>query len=621
MEEKMANANEPGAAVQAILDQLIDRIKSRRPIRSDKKPAELGFVYSQLVLGMMVDPEDYKAPWSPAGGASIRDAIDKGHAPANTAPPPATNASAGGAPVGAGSSAPPAGAVAPAVGATAPGAGGAAPAVSVAPTGPDPKYLRAIDAAFKTSMLVDHLMMVTNDDTCLEYPGGGRKVSTACEGIVNGIQPLPPPLMAPEVQKRIDEARKVLYVPDDDGDLVIKSKLYKAYEKNARAYAQAVADYALAEAEASKTPANAQAWPMTSKAVRLAVDDAYDTLKTEGAEKIEAALDMIESVGVSIDQRLVAKARKNFDLWNLGLAGGVPVAVPYAYCSPTEWADPDADLDGWEHLTVKSNDYSQHTETDSRFFNSFKKDTSSSSTSASGGGCFCGFGAHGGSTTTSAHESDNTETGQSVSSLFKNTAKNLTIDLDYGIVDIIRPYCTTDLFYMKNWYLVGNKKHAISDGTIDGQAGGEDSLCPMLPMQFLVVRNVKISSEDWDSDGETMSQQFGETGGAWDKSSSNANAGASYGFGPFSIKGNVSHDQAKEGVSRYGKNTSAERQDHEGHFDGTTLTIPGAQIVAWLSTIVPACAPLDDPGLETQPVPAAPEALKIATPTAAVPAH
>ena len=72
----MADANEPGAAVLAIFDQLVNRIKSARPIRSDKKPAELGFVYSQLVLGMMVDPNDYMGPWSPAGGDSIQDAID-----------------------------------------------------------------------------------------------------------------------------------------------------------------------------------------------------------------------------------------------------------------------------------------------------------------------------------------------------------------------------------------------------------------------------------------------------------------------------------------------------------------------------------------------------------------
>jgi hypothetical protein len=592
----MADANEPGAAVLGILSELIDRIKSARPIRTDKKPAELGFVYSQLVLGMMVDPRDYMGPWSPAGAASMQDAIDKGHAPPNTATPPATNVAAG---------------------AAAPAAGGA-----VAPPAPDPKYLRAIDAAFKTSMLVDRLIMVTTDDTYLEYPGGGRKISAAYDGVVNGIQPLPPPPIALDVQKRIDEARNVLYVPDDDGDLVIKSKLYKAYEKNAKVYAQAVADYALAEADASTNPAKAQVWPVVSKPLRLAVDDAFDTLKTEGAEKIEAALDTIESVGVSIEQRLIAKARKNFDLWNLGLAGSVPVAVPYAYCSPTEWADPTDDSEGWTHLDITHSDYAQHIGKDSHFFNSFRKDTSSSSTSVSVSGCYFGFGASGGYHTADAHESDNSQSDKQLSTFFHNTAKNLTIHLEYGIVEVERPWLMSDLFYMKNWYLVGEKKHAISDGTITGQAGGgQDSLLPMLPMQFLVVRNVKISSDDWGSDGQTMSQLFGDAGGAWDSSSSGFTAGASYGFGPFSISANVSHDQAKEGVSRYGKYTSTERQDYEGHFERNTLEIKGAQIVAWLSTIVPACAPLDDPGLGKQPTPAAAGTASQPAPSAAVPAH
>lgn len=583
---------EPGAAVLAIFDQLVNRIKSARPIRSDKKPAELGFVYSQLVLGMMVDPHDYMGPWSPAGGDSIQDAIAKGHAPPNPTPPAATGTAAAGA---------------------APAAGGAA-----APAAPDPKYLRAMDAAFKTSMLVDRLIMVTKDDTYLEYPGGGRKISAAYDGVVNGMQPLPPPPIAPDVQKRIDDARKVLYVPDDDGDLVIKSKLFKAYEKNSKAYAQAVADYALAEAEASTNPAKAQAFPVTSKALREAVDDAWDTLKTEGAEKIEAALDTIESVGVSIEQRLVAKARKDFDQWNLGLAGAVAVPVPYAYCSPTEWADPDDDSEGWMSLKVTHSDYQRHIGQDSHFFHSFRKDTSSSSTSVSGGGSFMGFGASGGYHTADAHESDDAKTDQRLSSFFHNTAKNLEISLEYGIVEVNRPWLMSDLFYMKNWYLVGEKKNAISNGSIDGQ---DDTLLPMLPMQFLVVRNMKISSDDWGSDGQTMQQLFGDEGGAWDSSSSGFTAGASYGFGPFSVNANVSHDQAKEGVSRYGKNTSTERQDFEGHFDGQTLEIKGAQIVAWLSTIVPACAPLDDPGLGKQPAPGVAGTAAQPVPVAAAPAH
>lgn len=574
----MAVTDETGAAVLEILAQLVDRIKSARPVRSNKKPLELGFVYSQLVLGMIVDPNDYNGAWTPAGGSSIQDLISKGEPPPKLLTPAPAAAPGPDAP---------------------PNATAAAPVPE-----PDRRAQRAMNAAFNTAMLVDRLIMVTKNDTYLEYPTP-RRISVAYNGVINGMQPGAPSTPAPDVQKRIDEARKVLYVPDDDGDLVIKSKLHKAYIKNSEAYGQAVSDYAKAEAEATKDRAQADAWPVTSKPLRRAVDEAWDTLRTEGAEKIEAALDVLESVGVDIDARLIGKARKDFDRWNLGLAGVVPVDVPYAYCSPSSWADPDEDHDGWQTLGIDSSSYSRHVGKDSAFFNSFKQDTSSSSTSVSGGGCYMGFGASGGYHRADAHESDHSENSKKLSSSFKNTAKKLKISLQYGIVEVVRPWMLGDLFYLRNWYLVNNKKGAISDGTINGQAESDKSLLPMIPMQFLVVRNLTIESSDWGEDGQKLEQMFGDAGGAWDKSSSGFTAGASYGFGPFSISANVSHDQCREGVTRYGNYTSSERQDHEGHFKHNKLTIKGAQIVAWLSTIMPACPPLDAPA--AQPAAAAPQ--------------
>ena len=84
MSDPAAN-NEMAAALLAAFDQLIEKVKARRPIGTDKKPTDLGFVYSQLVQGMLVDPDDYLGPWSPAGGSSIQDAIEKGKAPAKAA--------------------------------------------------------------------------------------------------------------------------------------------------------------------------------------------------------------------------------------------------------------------------------------------------------------------------------------------------------------------------------------------------------------------------------------------------------------------------------------------------------------------------------------------------------
>ncbi|HSR78513.1 MAG TPA: hypothetical protein VLN57_18175 [Xanthobacteraceae bacterium] len=272
-------SNEPGAAVLSLFDTLINNVKQARPVRSDNKPLGGGVVYSMMTLGMPVDPEDYLHPWSPMGGASAQ-----GQAQATSATPVS----------------PP----------TAPAAGAAQPA-----TPPDPKYAKALEAAYKTAQLCNIMLQVTTDGTYLEYPTG-RHLDAAYEGVITGMQPLPMPPISPAVQKQIDDAQKVLYELDpDDGSIVGKSKLYKRYSKNAAAYAQAKADYAVAMAASKSDPAKAEIWPMTSATYQQNVDDAYDTLKTEGAEKVERALDIIGSVGVSVQDHMIKKARQLFDTY------------------------------------------------------------------------------------------------------------------------------------------------------------------------------------------------------------------------------------------------------------------------------------------------------------------
>jgi hypothetical protein len=576
----LAANNELAAALMAAFDQLVEKVKARRPIGTDKKPAELGFVYSQLVQGMMINPFDYANPWNPAGATSVKAAVDKG-----TAPPKAKLALRKGV-------------IAPkAVDAPADVSGDGS-----APPAPDPKLARQMNAAFNTSKMVDRLIMVTKDGTYQEFPAG-RNISSAYANILAGMQAAPPPPRDPAVDKRVEDARKILYVPDDEGDPTLKSKVYKAYEKNSRAYAQAVADYAEAQALASSNPAAMQVWPVKSKALRRAVDEAWDTLKAEGAEKVEAALNTLKAVGGTIDEAMIAKARKTFDLWNLGLAGSVPDDVPYAFCLPSAWPEYTNEDIGWMKIEVTRTEYEKHIGKDSHLFHDFKKQTSSSSTSGSGGGSFMGMGASSGYHRADAHEKDNTKDEKSLANFFKNDAKDITIKLQFGIVDIHRPFMDTNLFYLRNWYLVGNKKHCISDGTVNGQADSTDKLLPCLPVQFLVVRKVEIKAKSWGSDQKTMEKLFSKSGGAWDKKTSGFDASANVGIGFLSAKSNVSHEQAREGVTRYGNVEGTERKDYEARFEKDTLRIDGAQVVAFLSTILPACPPMDDPMLGKQASP------------------
>jgi hypothetical protein len=573
-------ANEPGAAILATFDQLINRVKQAHPVRSDGKPLGGGVVYSTMVLGMPVDPEDYLGAWSPAGGSTLQDMSSQGALP---------NAGAAPAPT------PAAGAPAGSSGTTSAGGAGTLPP---APP-PDPKFMRAMSAAFKTAQLCTKLLQVTTDGSYLEYPTG-KHLDFAYEGIISAMQPLPMPPIAPDVQKQINDAQAVLYDLDTDGSILGKSKLYKTYEKNALAYAMAKSNYAAAMADARTDPAKAQVWPMQAATYQEAVDDAYDTFKTEGAEKIERALDVIGSVGVCMQDHMIKKARQLFDAYNLGLAG-VPAPIPWSYIDPSGWCDPDNDDDGWQQLTVTSSDY-QHYDASNRTMGAQGSWSSNSSATGGGGGVMVGFAAFGGSGGSSSTNAQGQGSSQyQFTSSFKNTAKQLTISLEYALCTINRPWLVSDLFYMGNWYLVGNRKNCVSDGTEKNQANLTDisklPLLPMIPQQMLVIRNVVISAKEWGSDGEILNNAFGASQDSSSSSSSSVAGSGGVCLGFVSFGGTASHQESNAQGQSSSWSASGATAHYGATFDGSTLKIPGAQIIAFLSDIVPATPPMDDPGL------------------------
>jgi hypothetical protein len=88
-----------------------------------------------------------------------------------------------------------------------------------------------------------------------------------------------------------------------------------------------------------------------SSSLQLAVDTARNNLVSQGALKVEAAMDVIASVGRSMQANMIKKATERFDAWNLGLSGAVPSNMPYSLVLPTNWCD-GADHQGWETLIV-----------------------------------------------------------------------------------------------------------------------------------------------------------------------------------------------------------------------------------------------------------------------------
>lgn len=88
--------------------------------------------------------------------------------------------------------------------------------------------------------------------------------------------------------------------------------------------AGATAAYAEAEAQASTNPAQAAVWPVTSKALQVAVQNAWNDWRSAGADEVENALDTPGSVGGAIGAHLVSEARDLLKVWDLGLTGAVP---------------------------------------------------------------------------------------------------------------------------------------------------------------------------------------------------------------------------------------------------------------------------------------------------------
>jgi hypothetical protein len=563
-------------AIIDVLNTIVDRVKQTQPTSTTGKPLSGGLVYSQLVLGMPIDPRDYGNPWSPMGSDT-----------------------------GAGSQT----AGVPAAPAAAPGA---------TPT-PDPKLLASLEAAFKTSQLCNIMLQVTNDGSYLQYPIG-RHLAFEYDGILTAMQPLPVPPQPAAVQAEVTAANNVLYTMDntDPNNPVIigPSPLYTTYQNNAMAYALAKANYAAQQAATLANPALAAEWPMLSAAYQEPVNNAWNLWKAEGAPKIEAALAVIESQGINMQQAQIAAAKQQFDIWSLGLAG-VPTDIPYSYVDPSEWCDPTANDIGFETLSIKrtTGDHVASTVTANNSSMYWNNQQTSFSQSANASGFFgIGSGSES-SSNADQHSANLSASGYSFNNNVTDAFTDLEIYLEWGLVTCYRPWLISDLFYMNNWYIQGQRANCVSTGDIQSQLGLTSQLLPMIPQQMLVVRNVKITSSSWGDNAHTLNSLYGVNAASTNASQSSAGGSAGVSFGPFGGGGASVQSSNNQAAGQGSSWTASNALSNTGtHFDGTTLTIQGAQVIAFLSDIVPASPAIDDPALPK------PKATSTSSTTVSVPA-
>lgn len=543
----MAIDNEPKALVADILSEIISYVKASRPTRTDGSSTQ-GYVYSQIRPGQMISPRDFSKPWSPIGGAG-----------ASSAPAPGAT---------------------PAAGSTTP------------PLSSSDITRRAMRAAFNTTQLVDTMMIVTNDSTMETYSGGGRHLGVTYEQILNAMEAPPAPDRAPEITARLNAARNVLW--DADGNA---TKPYARYNVNQKAYAKSVGDFTIAQNKTLADPAQADSWPVLAGTFQTVVDQALDKWRSQGADEIEAALATVESLGVPLEQGMIANARKLMEGWKVNIAG-VAVKTPYSFILPSEWASLDVDDIGWTQVTKDRSTYQNHFDAHGYEVATGDWRGDSSSTGGSAGLDVFGFGFSGSHSENSSSASSDFSQTSSDGSHMINDATGLTVDLEYGMCEIMRPWLLTDLFRMRNWYLRGEKAGVISDGTITNQLGKEQPLLPMIPTHFLVIRNVKITAIHWGSVRDTLESQWAKQHSESEAHSSSTSGGVDIPvLGPFSVSAGFSRSDSHYQGDFKDESGSNCRDDYGSFFEGDTLCINGAQIVAWLGEIVPAGPPLADPAL------------------------
>src|SRR6266852_4836090 len=155
--------------------------------------------------------------------------------------------------------------------------------------------------------------------------------------------------------------------------------------------------------------------------------------------------------------------------------------------------------------------------------------------------------------------------------------KDLEITFKYCAVDVKRPWLDTSLLNLKNWFLMGNyKKNCISTGAFAQQLPDpkmEPTFLPSLVTSMILIKDLRIHwgtiKEDWAAQQETNS------------------ASVSVGFGPFAVNGSYSHH--------------SEKRDFTADIDGESLSVPGIQLVGYVSTINPAAPGVDSADFLAKP--------------------
>jgi hypothetical protein len=374
------------------------------------------------------------------------------------------------------------------------------------------------------------------------YAPSATLVSGTYKSIVDGANSTtkPDPAQQKKYQQAYDYLNVTTSIQDYTGATVTQtdnSPIYTKYLANQTSYIRALSAYRTAYLGYDLTDlAQQRQWQANEPMLRNNIDQTYATWRGQGAAQVDQAQAALASAINDAVGNVIAAAQLTMKS-SMASSTGDGSAWYFTYPIPANFADQSAT--GFSQLTLKSTDL---------------EETASAQATAWGGGAAASWGLWSGSASASSNHAENHSSMQ---------ASEFQLTADIAVVRVFRPWLNDQIFKMQNWYVEGQQAGGISSGKL----GSATALLPLIPVGFVVARNVAITA-DWTTEDKKHVEDAIATK-------------ASVGWGPFSVSGNYSHSSSSD--------------YHASTFDGGTLNIPGIQIIAWISEITPYSPPQAQP--------------------------
>jgi len=307
-----------------------------------------------------------------------------------------------------------------------------------------------------------------------------------------------------------------------------------AYKKAQAAYVAAVSGYRTSyNGYNLKDKADQRAWNASAPVLQNLVDSTWDDWERSGKAEVEEAQEALASTINNAVSYAISEQRRVTG-GNYTLPANTPGGYPWfpSYAMPTNWADDDVT---GPKLELSSSNLTQ------------TESSASHTYGLAASGSYLGFHA------TVGVDGEHKEQ----SSHMK--ADSLKLSAELIAVNIVRPWFNSLLLGMTGWKVLGQARGSFSNGDPLKPAG----LVPLIPVGFVVARNVSITANFAEDDKKFISDAV--------------NTSVEGGWGPFTLK-------AKYGFSKSDSTATAT-------LDGGTLTFPGLQLIAWISTVPPLSPP------------------------------